>query len=107
VRLTEPVSSIEDDREVADRPGSLDAVVCLVFGEPQGVPAVDEERPIARPKVQATGVELSEMRDKKGRGAPLPSGQPLQPGDQLGVFEVTKGSKNVVAHALFLARANA
>ncbi len=90
---------LEYDGEAAGRARALDAVVGLVLGEGEGVPAVDEERGVPRAQVHVARGELGEVRHEQRGRAALPGGEPVHPRDELGVGEPTEGSENVMPHA--------
>jgi len=89
---------LEDHGKPSGGPGGLNAVVGLVLGEVERVPAVDKERPVARAQVQVAGVELGDVGHQLRRSLALARGETLQPSHELGVGEPTHGSEDVVRH---------
>jgi hypothetical protein len=71
---------VQDGGEAASGAGGLDAVVGLVLGEAEHVPAVGEERRMAHAQVRVAGVQLGQVRDQEGGGAALARGEVLDPG---------------------------
>src|SRR5207244_7446215 len=55
---------LEDHGKPAGGSRDLDPVVGLSLGEPESVPAVDEERGVALAQVDVARVELGEVRDE-------------------------------------------
>ena len=62
---------LEDHGKAPCRTGDRDAVVGLLLGEAEDVPAVREERAVAGAQVHVAGVELREVRDQEHRDASL------------------------------------
>jgi hypothetical protein len=73
-------------------------VVRLTDPEPQGVPAIDEQRRVTFPQVHIARVQLREVGDDLGGRVALPGDQALHLRDELGVGEATQGSENIVLH---------
>jgi hypothetical protein len=83
-----PISQpVQDDRERARDPGRLDAAVRGMLGEPEGVRAVTEERPVALGAVELAGVEFNKVSDHLRSEAPLAAREVDEPGKEVAVRE--------------------
>ena len=90
---------VEDHRKPTGGPGDFDPVVRLPLREPQGVPAIDEQRRITFPQVHIARVQLREVGDDLGGRIALAGDEALHLRDELGVGEATQASENIVLHA--------
>ena len=80
----------EDDREATYGPRDLDAVVGLVLGESEDLPALGEEGGVALAQVDVTSVQLGQVRHQQGRGLSFSGSQSLQLRDEITVAEATE-----------------
>jgi hypothetical protein len=94
-----PFEHLEDNRKAPRRSRHRDAVVGLLLGKGQGVPAVGEERAMAGAQVHVASIELREVGDEENGGATLAVGEVLDARDELGVGETPERSEKVDAHA--------
>jgi hypothetical protein len=90
---------VEDDREAAGRARGLDAVVGLVLGERENVPAVDEEGRVAGAQVHVPRVELGQMHDEESRRAAFTGSQALHSRDELVVGQPADGAEEILPRA--------
>jgi hypothetical protein len=90
---------LQDHGKAPRRPGDRDAVVGLLLGEGEDVPAVGEERAMAGAQVHVAGIQLREVGDEEDGGVTLASREVLDARDELGVGEPTEGREKVGPHA--------
>ena len=95
---------LERDREPAGRPGSRNAVIGLLLGEPERFPAVLEERLVTFACVQVAGFDLAHVGDDLGHRLALASGEVLDAGDEIGVGESCDTRKGFGLHSVVIPR---
>ena len=89
---------VEDHRKASSGAGHLDPVVGLPFREPQGVPAVDEERAVALAQEHVARVELGEVGHDLGRQVMVAGDEALQPRNEIVIGKAGQGSEDIVLH---------
>ena len=93
---------LQDDGKATRGARHRDAVVRLLLGEGQHLPAVREERAMARAQMNVTRIELSEVRNEEHQGASLAGGEVFHASDELRVGKTPQGSEKVGLHSLFV-----
>jgi len=102
---------VEDDRKAAACSSRLDAIAGGVLGEPQGLGAVAEERPVALGGIEGrTQLECREMSHELGRCFAFLPGEGVDASEEVSVRQSDRGSEDVrfhdpVYHGLFFALA--
>jgi len=89
---------LEDHRKAPCRSRDRDAVVGLLLGEAERVPAVGEERAVAGAQVHVAGVELGEVSDEQHRDVPLARDEVMEASHELDVREALKRNQQVRLH---------
>jgi hypothetical protein len=89
---------VEDHGKPAGGSGGLDPIIGLVLGEPQGVPAIDEERRVALAEVHIACVQFGQVGDDVRRRVTLAGDKAFQPRHELGVGEASQGNEDVILH---------
>jgi hypothetical protein len=94
-----PFEHLQDDGKSTRCPRHCDAVVGLLLGEGQDLPAIGEEGAIAGAQVHVACIQLGEVGDEEGHEATLAGGELLHACDQLRVREAPEGGEEIVTHA--------
>lgn len=90
---------LQNHGKAPQRARHRDAVVGLLLGEGEDVPAVSKERTITGAQVHVASIELGEVGDEEDHRATLAGGEIPDPRYQLGVGKPPEGREKVVAHA--------
>jgi hypothetical protein len=90
---------VEDHRKASGGAGDLDAVVGLPLREPEGVPAVDEERAVTLAQEHVARVELGDVGHDLGRQVMVAGDKALQPRNEIVIGKAGQGSEDIVLHA--------
>ena len=90
---------VEDHRKASGGAGDLDAIVGFPLREPEGVPAVDEERAVALAQEHVARVELGEVGHDLGRQVMVAGDEALQPRNEIVIGKPGQRSEDIVLHA--------